>query len=960
MVKPTKNKIRIIISIFAAVLLLSLLVVYSGSFRETKVNSNIGNSSRTMGFLTKDTPYEQSFVPASEKLSYIEVRFATYTDDTAAGKIHFALAGSDGVIISESDVAIKDLQDDAYYRFDTNLNLDTAKSYSFTLASVDNGWEKAPVVWVSSSSGQEQTNLVLPGISSSSAYQTNAQYGYSYFNNAAFAGCAFLILLCSFVFILEVEIPEKFRGLAGRVVLLLTPVAMFFLAEALNDNSALTKKLQAYPLNYAYYLLLYLIFFVVINRLRVSMLIANTIIYILSVINYFKLIFRGEPLQPWDIFAFKTALNVSDSYTFQLTVVLIFTFLCFILMNLISWKVDCSVKRIRNRVFAGFASALLAVLLVFSLFGTDRYAVAAFNLMQKIGITNNVWNQTSNYEQNGLVIAFTMNAQYMNVDKPGSYSEARVTEIKSLIESGTDLTSEVQTSTADLTDSSIVPEALQPSLTPSAAAPATDPEGSTLTTTPAASPAAAPTAAPTATPTAAPTAAAIPTPAPSSAADVISVQNQTTGGAVIPAVTPAVTMETVSNPNIIAIMCESYADLTTIADYTTNKEVTPFYDTVSENVIKGSLYVSTYGGGTANSEFEFLTGNTMAFLPTGSIPYQQYLDSSTGSLAQILKGKGYSTIAVHPYRASGWNRESVYSNMGFDAFLSQDDFLNPSYMRGYISDECSYATLIDLYENKEEGQPIFLFNVTMQNHGGYVNKYANFTEDVTLTEFPGEFPETEQYLSLINKSDEALKNLIDYFSEVDEPTVICFFGDHLPNIKNNFYETILGENLTDLTAEEMLKLYQTPFLIWANYDIPEQEIDMISANYLSTLLMQTANIDLPDYNQYLSTLYQNFPVIDAMAVIDSAGNTYQAVSSVPSKEAITSYSILQYNNLFDKSGRDATLFDSTSLTAVGDGVMITGLPLTDASVSPGTFGANQTTITAGESVTPAASDIPVS
>ena len=249
----------------------------------------------------------------------------------------------------------------------------------------------------------------------------------------------------------------------------------------------------------------------------------------------------------------------------------------------------------------------------------------------------------------------------------------------------------------------------------------------------------------------------------------------------------------------------------------------------------------------------------------------------------------------------------------------------------------------------------------MQNHGGYINEYENFTEDVNLPEYPGEFPETEQYLSLIHQSDAALKDLIDYFSTVDEHTVICFFGDHMPNMKNNFYETILGEKLSDLTAEEMLKLYQTPFLIWANYDIKEQEIDKISANYLSTLLLQTANIPLPDYNAYLSSLYQTFPVIDALAVIDSEGNTYQSIEDVPGNEGISEYSILAYNNLFDKSGRDATLFDSAPLAAAGEGVMMSGLPLSASSEETGAAGTEQAASATGESgiiapvtVTPAA------
>jgi hypothetical protein len=176
---------------------------------------------------------------------------------------------------------------------------------------------------------------------------------------------------------------------------------MFFIVESLNDNSALHKIKQAYPLNFVFYLLLYLIVFAIFNNVKVTLITVNTVIYVLAVINHFKLMFRGEPLQPWDIFAVKTAMNVSSSYNLSLSILLIMTFLYFLVLVLVLSKINFSVKRIRNRVVIGALSMALSVFLVFSLFGTDRYAVAAFNLMQKIGIVNNVWNQSSNYEKNG-------------------------------------------------------------------------------------------------------------------------------------------------------------------------------------------------------------------------------------------------------------------------------------------------------------------------------------------------------------------------------------------------------------------------------------------------------------------------------------------------------------------------------------------------------------------------------
>ncbi len=935
--KPMNKLIRRILAAAITVILLGVLIANTNVFTDIKVGSCIGNGSRSMGSLTADTAFQQYFVPQKNDLAYIEVRFATYTDSTVPGKVLFSLLDAGGRTVVTREAAIKDLVDDEFYQFPINETVKAGETYSFTLKVVDNGLYKAPVAWVSLPSGHEETSLVLPGINLLQQYQTNANYGYTYFNYGAFLGSIALILLCGVLIFFRLEIPEKFRSIAGVAALLITPAAMFFIVESLNDNSALHKIKQAYPLNFVFYLLLYLIVFVIFNNVRISLITVNTVIYILAVINHFKLMFRGEPLQPWDIFAVKTAMNVSSSYNLSLSILLIMSFLYFLVLVLVLSKIDYSVKRIRNRAVIGAVSAALSIFLVFSLFGTDRYAVAAFNLMQKIGIVNNVWNQSSNYEKNGLVIAFTMNTQYMNVDKPNHYSYDTVEAIKTDIEQGTSTENILHSANAAAENAAAAvtptPAADNAAVTPTPAA-----DNAAVTPTPAADNAAV-------TPAAEP-AQTTDNASEEAPADMLSALVPDASASAAPqesaaaaasqesaAADSAIAKDPSVKPNIIAIMCESYADLTCVADFATSQEVTPFYDSVSDNVIKGNIYVSTYGGGTANSEFEFLTGNSMAFLPTGSIPYQQYIDSPTGSLAQILDSNGYLTYAVHPYEASGWNRTEVYQDFGFDQFLSQTDFVNPSYMRGYISDSSSYSKLIDLYNSKPEGQPIFLFNVTMQNHGGYTKQYSNFTNDVTLTDFPGEYPETEQYLSLIHQSDKALESLISYFSTVDEPTVICFFGDHLPSLKNGFYEKLLGKDLSDLSSEEMLKLYQTPFLIWANYDIKEQSIDKMSANYLSTLLLQTAGIDLPDYNQKLSELYQSYPVINSMAAIASDGTVYPSVSSAPENDDFDAYAILQYNNLFDKSRRDATLFDSASPTAVGKGIMITGLPLADVNAN---------------------------
>ena len=268
---------------------------------------------------------------------------------------------------------------------------------------------------------------------------------------------------------------------------------------------------------------------------------------------------------------------------------------------------------------------------------------------------------------------------------------------------------------------------------------------------------------------------------------------------------------------------------------------------------------------------------------------------------------------MHPYLASGWNRPEVYEKMAFDHFYSIDDFgEDTEYLRTYISDKSSYQKLIELFEQRTPGNPMFMFNVTMQNHGSYKSTDPDFNQDVRLLEYPDMFPETEEYLSLARQSDVAVEYLIEYFKKVDEPVVICFFGDHLPSMINGFYEKLLGRNSEDLNGKEMQKLYTTDFFIWANYDIPECEVETISLNYLSTLLMQTAGLELPEYNLLIAEAYESFPLLSKMGIIDNEGNRFNTLDEamwLEKASILKDYNILTYNNVFGEDDRIYTFFD---------------------------------------------------
>ena len=231
-----------------------------------------------------------------------------------------------------------------------------------------------------------------------------------------------------------------------------------------------------------------------------------------------------------------------------------------------------------------------------------------------------------------------------------------------------------------------------------------------------------------------------------------------------------------------------------------------------------------FGGTTANSEYEFLTGNTTAFLPAGTVPYQMYVSDGDPTLVGQMAALGYRTVAAHPYRSSGWSRPSVYRDFGFDEVYFEGDFQDREYMRGdektgYVTDRCAYENLIRWYEEKEAGEPLFLFNVTMQNHSAYQMAWTNLPREVWLTgALEGRFNTVNQYLSLVYQSDQAFEYLLDYFSQVEEPTLILLFGDHQPQVATNFYTDVLGTAPDTALAQ---KKQMVPFVLWANYDIPE-------------------------------------------------------------------------------------------------------------------------------------------
>ena len=369
-------------------------------------------------------------------------------------------------------------------------------------------------------------------------------------------------------------------------------------------------------------------------------------------------------------------------------------------------------------------------------------------------------------------------------------------------------------------------------------------------------------------------------------------------------VEPAVSTDT--RPNIIAIMNESWADFESFGNLSLSESVTDFIDSL-DNCIRGHCYTSVFGAGTSASEFEFLTGNSMAFLPSGSIPYQQYILEPSSSLASLLKENGYRTLAFHPGERTSWQRNQAYPLLGFDRFKCVEDMDVPiTEEHGYVSDQSSFEQIIYEFEHKSPQERLFLFNVTIQNHGSYT--VENYPAQVQLTDQPSRYPMAEQYLTLANKTDESFKLLVDYFSRQQQPTIILMFGDHQPSVEQEFLDKAYGVTQDQITMEQYMGRYQTPFLIWANYPLPQTELPVSSLNFLGQHLLSLSGIRNSVYGDYLSGFEQQLPVFTFVGYMDADGKAYSHLESNRYDPMIEDYRAFAYNNLFGAQQRCGSFF----------------------------------------------------
>jgi phosphoglycerol transferase MdoB-like AlkP superfamily enzyme len=200
----------------------------------------------------------------------------------------------------------------------------------------------------------------------------------------------------------------------------------------------------------------------------------------------------------------------------------------------------------------------------------------------------------------------------------------------------------------------------------------------------------------------------------------------------------------------------------------------------------------------------------------------------------------------------------------------------------------------------------------MQNHGGYSVDWRNLDKTVWLTgDMEGKYESVDMYLSLARESDNAFKELVEYFQNQDEPTIIIMFGDHHPGLADTFYTDVFGQRKDTLTQAESVCLYQVPYVIWANYDIEEKEYGDFSLNYLSTVFVDVLDYPKTGYQKFLLETMKELPVVTRNFYRDASGKWQgnAELLSATARRLLNEYSILQYNGLEGGKERHDSFFN---------------------------------------------------
>lgn len=338
---------------------------------------------------------------------------------------------------------------------------------------------------------------------------------------------------------------------------------------------------------------------------------------------------------------------------------------------------------------------------------------------------------------------------------------------------------------------------------------------------------------------------------------------QTSGeSATLDAEIPPEPEEPTPTPTVIFLMAESFFDITEIPTLTFETDPIPVFHAVEESSTSGKLISNTYCGGTGYVEMEVLTGICSYLLKESdtltSLPFEVY--DAMPCISDVFEQYGYRMEFIHSHDNALYNRETIYRAFGFDSIRFSDSFPADTEMSGgYVSDMALSEEIIAAYENRGE-EPLMLYTVSMENHQPYSSaKYPTPSGAGTASDLLTEddLLAVDSYVQGLMNADRALGRLIDYFSATEDPVMIVFWGDHLPNLKlsdgTTAYEKLqwCSSGLTTEWEPEVLqRMLSTDYFIWTNYDLPAEDTPS-SSTMLGLQALKALDFELTDYFRWL-------------------------------------------------------------------------------------------------------------
>ncbi|MFP5416851.1 MAG: LTA synthase family protein [Actinomycetes bacterium] len=342
-----------------------------------------------------------------------------------------------------------------------------------------------------------------------------------------------------------------------------------------------------------------------------------------------------------------------------------------------------------------------------------------------------------------------------------------------------------------------------------------------------------------------------------------------------------------SDVNIVMILSESFSDPEALAGVHVGRDPIPFTRQLMRHTTSGAMRAQDIGGGTANMEFEALTGMSMDLLPPQlEVPYQSLVPRyrSFPSAVRWLEHDGHRAVAIHPYTTQMYRRSEVYRTFGFERFI-HDTTMHEAHRighDGYISDASAFREVERTL--RRERKPVFVNLVTMQNHMPYAGRYD---APLSIRGPDGKpLPDVGQYARGLTYTDRALRQLIDSLRSSPEKTVVVFYGDHLPGIYPQSVFKANGDRV----------MHQTPFFVWANFPGPTSRQPTTSPTHFMDLTLQRANAAVPPYYALLQQLRHAVPVMEDGILLDPQGHRLHPHRLPPrTTRLLQDYRLVQYD-----------------------------------------------------------------